>query len=241
MFPAARLPDIRSEFLRGARAFLPLAISIAAYGVAWGVLAGQAGLSTFEVLLMCALVFAGASQFVALDMWTTPTALPVASIVVAVAVVNLRMALMSATMRPILADQPIWARIFGIYTISDEQWALTMAEVRDGRGSAAYYFGASLFCYLTWIVAPLAGRLIGAGIDNPAALGLDFAFTATFLALLLGMWRGRGDLVPWIVAALVAVVTARLLPGNWYIVVGGLVGSLSGAIAETLKARSDGP
>src|SRR5688500_7531787 len=71
-----------SQFLLGARTFLPLAVSIAAYGVVWGVLAGQAGMSALEVFLMCALVFAGASQFVALDMWDT-AALPIASIVIA--------------------------------------------------------------------------------------------------------------------------------------------------------------
>ena len=100
----------RTDYLRGARAFLPLAISIAAYGVVWGVLAGQAGLGVIDVLLMSGLVFAGASQFVALDMWST-TALPVASIVVATAIVNLRMALMSATMRPLVAGLPRWRAV----------------------------------------------------------------------------------------------------------------------------------
>ena len=117
--------------------FRALALSIAAYGIVWGVLAGQAGMSALEVLLMCALVFGGASQFVALDMWTTPSALPVVSIIVAVLIVNLRMALMSATMRPILRGEPWWLQAFGIYTVSDEQWALTMAE--RARPGAAYY------------------------------------------------------------------------------------------------------
>jgi 4-azaleucine resistance transporter AzlC len=228
----------RSDFLRGARDFLPLAVSIAAYGVVWGVLAGQAGLSALDVLLMCALVFAGASQFVALDMWTTPAALPIGSIIVAVLIVNLRMALMSATMRPILSGQPWWLQLFGVYAVSDEQWALTMAEVQKGRGSAGYYFGAALFCYVTWVLSPLVGRLIGSVIDDPTTYGLDFAFTATFLALLFGMWRGRGDLVPWIVAALVAIATARFVPGNWYIVAGGLGGSFAGAVAETMRGRA---
>jgi 4-azaleucine resistance transporter AzlC len=230
LFPA------RSEFLRGARAFLPLGISIAAYGVVWGVLAGQAGMSALEVLLMCALVFAGASQFVALDMWS-PGGLPIAAIVVAVGIVNLRLALMSATLRPILAAEPLWRQAFGIWTVSDEQWALTMAEARKGRGSAAYYFGAASLCYLTWIAAPLAGRLVGSAIDDPASLGLDFAFTATFLALLFGMWRGRTDLVPWAAAALIAIGVAELVPGNWYIVAGGIGGSFVGALVETRKAR----
>ena len=228
--------DRRADLLRGARDFLPLAISIAAYGLVWGVLAGQAGLSALDVFLMCALVFAGASQFVALDMWDA-SALPVVSIIVATLIVNLRLALMSATIRPVLAHLPLWQQMLGIALVSDEQWALAMAEVQRGRPSAAYYFGAAVFCYLTWMLSPLAGRLVGAAIDNPTTYGLDFAFTATFLALLFGMWRGRGDLVPWIVAALVAIGTAQLVEGNWYIVAGGLAGSLAGAVVETMGAR----
>ena len=67
-----------------------------------------------------------------------------------------------------------------------------------------------------------------------------FAFTATFIALLLGMWKGRGDLVPWIVAALVAIAAKRLLPdSNWFIIIGGLAGSFAGAVVETRKGRAD--
>ena len=51
------------------------------------------------------------------------------------------------------------------------------------------------------------------------------------------MWRGRGDLVPWIVGALAAILTSRLIEGNWYIIVGGLVGSFAGALAETIRER----
>jgi 4-azaleucine resistance transporter AzlC len=229
-------PTSRAQFLLGAQTFLPLAISIAAYGVVWGVLAGQAGMSALEVVLMCALVFAGASQFVALDMWT-PGSLPIASIVIAVAIVNLRLMLMSATIRPVLTPLNSWQRLAGVMLISDEQWALTMAEVAKGRGTAAYYFGAATLCYLTWVLFPLVGRLIGSGIDNPETYGLDFAFTATFLALLLGLWKGKRDLIPWLVAAAVAIATARLVEGNWYIIAGGLAGSFAGAVAESRRAR----
>jgi len=224
------------QFLLGARTFLPLALSIAAYGVVWGVLAGQAGMSALEVFLMCALVFAGASQFVALDMWDT-AALPIASIVIAVGIVNLRLMLMSATIRPVLAGLKPWQRLVGVALISDEQWALTMAEVAKGRGTPAYYFGAASLCYLTWLLSPLIGRLLGAAIDDPVKYGLDFAFTATFLALLFGLWKGKTDLVPWGVAALVAIATSILVPGTWYIIAGGLAGSFAGALVETLKMR----
>ena len=223
-----------SRFLHGARMFVPLAISIAAYGIVWGVLAGQAGLSVAEVLLMSGLVFAGASQFVALDLWD-PGALPVRAIILAVLIVNLRLMLMTATLRPLAAHLPPWRAALSMALVSDENWAMTMGEVARGRGSLAYLLGGGVVCYVTWLLATLVGRLLGAAIDDPTRYGLDFAFTATFLALLFGMWRGKSDLVPWIVAAVVALATVQLVPGQWYIVVGGLSGSLAGAFAETRK------
>ena len=76
-------PDSRwDQFFAGARACLPVAISIAAYGLVWGVLARGAGLSVLEVIMMSLLVFAGSAQFVALDLWTaTPASLPIGALV----------------------------------------------------------------------------------------------------------------------------------------------------------------
>ena len=76
------------------------------------------------------------------------------------------------------------------------------------------------------------GRTAGAALHTPAQWGLDFAFTAVFVALLAGMWRGRSSLVPWIAAAAVAVAAAHWLPGNWYILLGGLAGSLIGGVLD---------
>ncbi len=225
-----------AQFWLGVRMFLPVAVSIAAYGVVWGVLAGQAGLSVLEVALMSGLVFAGASQFVALDMWT-PGALPVLSIVIAAGIVNLRMLLMSATLRPLVGHLSLPKQLGAMFFVSDEQWAMTMAEVRKGTGSVAFLIGTGVLSWFAWMGSTLCGRVLGAFIDDPTKYGLDFAFTATFLALLLGMWRGRGDLLPWIVGALAAILTSKLIEGNWYIIVGGLVGSFAGALAETIRER----
>lgn len=225
-----------AQFWLGVRMFLPVAISIAAYGVVWGVLAGQAGMSVLEVALMSGLVFAGASQFVALDMWS-PGSLPILSIIIAAAIVNLRMLLMSATLRPLVGHLPRIQALGAMFFVSDEQWAMTMAEVQKGRGSVAFLVGTGVLSWFSWMLSTLCGRVLGAFIDDPTKYGLDFAFTATFLALLLGMWKGRSDLIPWIIGALAAIAASRLIEGNWYIIVGGLVGSFAGALAETIKER----
>lgn len=228
--------DLRSEFLRGMRVFVPVGISIAAYGLVWGVLAGQAGLTLGEVFLMSGLVYAGASQFIALQLWT-PAALPIGAIVLAVAIVNLRLMLMSATLRPLFASMPKWRALITMFLVSDEGWALTIAQMNKARGTVAFFVGTGAACWISWVIPTTIGRMLGSAISDPTAYGFDFAFTATFIALLLGMWQGRTSILPWIVAALVAIITAKLVPGEWYIIAGGLSGSFAGALAETIRRR----
>ena len=224
------------QFYAGARACIPVVISVAAYGVVWGVLARGAGLSLLEVILMSGLVFAGSAQFVALDLWTaTPAGLPIGPLILAALIVNLRYLLLTATLRPLFRpDQQLkGALMMGI--VSDETWAMTVGEMAKGRGTVAFLLGGGIFAYICWMATTVIGHTLGSAIDDPGKYGLDFAFTATFLALLLGMWKGRGDLIPWLVAALAAIVSARLIPGSWYILIGGIVGSLAGAIVERLR------
>jgi 4-azaleucine resistance transporter AzlC len=213
------------------RLFVPVAISIASYGVVWGVLAGQAGLTPLEVLLMSGIVYAGSSQFVALTMWS-PAGLPIASIVIATAIINLRMLLMTATLHPLFAGTPRWKALLAMFLVSDEVWAMTMANHAKGGSAPAFMLGAGSLAWLAWVGSTLTGRLLGAVIDDPTAYGLDFAFTATFLALLFSMWKGRGDLVPWLAGGLIALGVTAVVPGTWYIIAGGLGGSFIGALLQ---------
>jgi len=233
---AATPSRFADQFYAGARACIPVCISVAAYGVVWGVLARGTGLSLVEVVLMSGLVFAGSAQFVALDLWTTtPSALPIGPLILATLVVNLRYLLLTATLRPLFRPDQQWKGALMMGIVSDETWAMTVAEMARGRGTIAILCGGGVFAYVAWLATTMIGHSLGSAIDDPTRYGLDFAFTATFLALLLGMWKGRGDLVPWIVAALAAIISARLIPGSWYILVGGVVGSLAGALAERLR------
>ena len=225
------------SFFLGMRLFLPVAISIASYGVVWGVLAGQAGLSPLEVLLMSGIVYAGASQFVAIDMWS-PLGLPIASIIVATAVINLRMLLMTATLRPQFDGVPRWRALLAIFFVSDEVWAMTMAERAKGGGGAAFMLGCGALAWIAWVGSTLTGRVLGAVIEDPTAYGLDFAFTATFLALLFSMWKGHGDVVPWLAGGAIAIGVAAIVPGTWYIIAGGLGGSFVGAVLQHRSARN---
>lgn len=220
----------------GLRLSLPVAVSVAAYGLVWGVLAGQAGMSVAEVAAMSAFVFAGASQFVALELWAPLP--PVWSLVAAALAVNLRFVLMTATLRPVFGHLPKRAALWRMHFIADENWAIGMAETARGRDGASAMIAGGILLWFTWMTTTLGGRVLGSGLDDPARWGLDFAFVAVFLALLVSLWRGLGDLLPWLVAGGVAVAASLLVPGKWYIILGGLAGSLIGAGQETRKAAA---
>lgn len=219
--------------LRGAVLCLPVAVSVAAYGAVFGVLARTAGLSFLEVALMSGFVFAGSAQFVALDLWNTPDSLPIGALVLAALIVNLRYLLITATLRPLFGRVPPVQGALAMFLVTDENWAVTVGEMAKGRASPAFLLGGGLLAWCCWMLSTLLGRLLGAAIEDPARYGLDFAFTATFLALLLGMWQGRSDLLPWSISGAVAILAERAVPGSWYILIGALAGSLAAAGRDT--------
>ena len=232
-------PHLRSEsaaddviftvvgFKAGARAALPVAGGSVAYGVAFGALAGGVGMSLAEASLMSGLVGAGAAQFVVLQSWAAPP--PLVAILLSTFVVNARLLLMGATLRPWFARLSPAKTFASMFVLSDESWALTLRAFAAGKPDDAFLLGSGVVLNGAWLAATIAGRAAGAGIADPARWGLDFAFVAVFAALLVGMWKGAPTLVPWTVAAIVAVATAHLLPTPWHVLLGGLAGSAAGA------------
>lgn len=218
----------RSGLVAGFRTCLPVAVGVGGYGIAFGVLARQAGLSVFEATLMSALVLAGASQLIAVELWGSP--LPVFAIVLTTLVVNLRYVLMSASLRPWFTSLSS-ARAYGsLFFVTDESWALSMAGLREGAGRGAFLLGAGLAIWVLWVATTVVGATVGGAIGDPKQYGLDFVLTAIFVAIAVGLWRGRTDLVPWVVAAGVAIVGVETLPGRWYILLGGVAGSLAAVV-----------
>lgn len=218
----------RVGFLDGMKKALPLAVGGSAFGLVYGVLAGQAHLSLLEVILTSGLVNAGSSQLIVLSMWGMPLA--VWPIIFTTLLVNSRHLLMGVALSPWLKRLPPLLFYPLLHFMDDESWALTIHEFVQGKRDAAFLFGSGLMMALSWMTTTALGRVLGGGISDPARWGLDFLTTAVFIALLAGFWKGKGDLLPWGIAAVVAVVSAHLLPGKWYILLGALAGSIVGGI-----------
>jgi 4-azaleucine resistance transporter AzlC len=215
-------------FRRGMVAGLPVALGVVAYGVVFGVLARQVGLTLLETVLMNVIVFAGAAQTAALDLWDYP--LPIAAIVATTLLINLRLLLLGAAIRPWLARYPARRVYLWLHILADEGWALAMNRYARGERDAGFLMGALAVVAVGWVPATTVGHLLGGSIGDPAAIGMDFAFTAIFASMLVGTWQGWHDLVPWVTAGVTAWAAYQWLPGTWYVVLGAVAGCLAVAL-----------
>jgi 4-azaleucine resistance transporter AzlC len=224
-----------SAFWQGFRDIVPIMLATVPFGMVYGALAAKEGLTLAENLAMSGLVFAGASQFVALEFWAHP--LPFWTILVSVLAVNLRHVLYSAAIGRKLASWPPTTRAFGFFFLTDPTFAL--AEMRgEERLSAAYYFGMCLPLYVNWMVFTAVGALFGNLITRPEAIGLDFVVTAYFIHLVVG-FRQRPNAIPVIVASAGGSVLAYLTVGPpWHFAVGAAAGI---AVAATLAKPERSP
>lgn len=180
----------------------PIFVTAVVVGIAFGVTARQAGLSVLETSATSVIIFAGAAQFVAVDLLRTGAPIPL--IVLTVLLLNARHLLMAAAIRPFVATAPLRERLGLAYLLTDETFAMAVGWFRRGNRDRTYYlvFGAVLWC--AWNAGTLLGAQFGAGVQDPQRLGIDFAITAVFVAIVAIGVRHPSDVAVAVAAALVA-------------------------------------
>lgn len=222
----------RSSFAEGVRDISPVLIPTIPFGIVYGALAAQAGLSLTENLLMSGITFAGASQFVALELWAHP--LPFWTILAAVFAVNLRHVLYSAAIGRKMTGWSPLARYGGLGLLTDPTFAFS--EIHGGtRLSTAYYFGLSLPLYVNWVLSTVIGALFGNVIGEPERFGFDFVVTAYFLSL-VASFRKRPNAAAVIAISAAASLAVNFAAGSpWHIGAGAAAGM---ALAATAASRN---
>ncbi len=180
----------------------PLFLTSLVIGIPYGVIARQAGLSIGEASATSVIVFAGAAQFAMVDLLRSGA--DGAVIVLTVVLLNARHLLMAAAIRPFVARASLPRRLGIAYVLTDEAFAMGIGWFRRGHRDLTYYsvFAAVLWC--SWNAGTLIGATFGADIQDPQRFGVDFAITASFVAIVVLGVRHRADAVVAVVAVLVA-------------------------------------
>jgi predicted branched-subunit amino acid permease len=129
-------------------------------------------------------------------------------VVATVFLINLRHLLMAAALRPHFARASVARRLAAAYVLTDEAFAMAIGWFRRGRTELAYYATFAVALYILWNVATVIGMVLGPSIGEPRRFGVDFAITATFIAIVVLGVRRRSDAVVALAAALLASVLA---------------------------------
>lgn len=179
-----------------------LGVAVGVFGAAFGVLAVASGLTVAQACAMSLLVFTGASQLAAIGVigsgGSTATAIGSALLLAA------RNGVYGMALSRPLALRGA-RRVVGAQLVIDESTAMAVAQHDDAATRGAFWAtGVSVFVF--WNAATLLGALAGNAIGDPTMWGLDAAFPAGFIALMMPMLRERPKLAAALVGACIAVI-----------------------------------
>jgi 4-azaleucine resistance transporter AzlC len=196
---------IRFEMRSGAITAVPLAVAVGLFGVSFGVLsASSGGMGLLPALVMSVTTFAGSAQFAVASVLAAGGQ-PVAAIAAALLLNARYLPIGVSVARFLTGSAPI--RFLKAQLVVDESWAIAARD--GGHFDAGRLIGAGIVLWLAWVGGTLVGAIGGEALGDPAALGLDAAFPALFLALLVTQLRSRRAVVA---AALGAAVSLALVP-----------------------------
>jgi 4-azaleucine resistance transporter AzlC len=230
----SEIPTRKSEFITGVRDTLPLVLGAIPFGIIFGALAVNSGLSLLGGMGLSLFVFAGSSQFIASGLVTQGVGLGL--IILTTFIVNLRHALYSATLAPHVKGLPQkWLLPLGFW-LTDETFAVVIgrySRTDDSPYKHWYYLGSAVIMYTNWQLCTLIGLVAGQAIPDMRSWGLDFAMTVTFIGIVVVQLRNR----PMVVAAIVAgacAVAFNGMPNKMGLFLSALVGVIAGMVAESL-------
>ncbi|MFT5112575.1 MAG: putative branched-subunit amino acid permease [Parasphingorhabdus sp.] len=220
---------LSAELFSGAKDSVPVVFSAAPFGVLFGALAVENGMSITEAVWMSALLFAGASQMVGIELFGQ--VIPAWIIVLSIFAVNFRHVLYSAAIGRHLHHFPPLQRFLAFFFLTDPLFAETELKVlKQGRVSMGWYFGYALPLYFSWIVEAYIGAYFGVLIMGYSEIGIDFFLPIYFLGLVMS-FRQRNNWFPVVIASAIASIVAWHTVGSpWHVSIGAIAGVVVAAL-----------
>jgi 4-azaleucine resistance transporter AzlC len=229
------MSEARKFFLEGVRAELPLLIGVFPFGMIYGALALNAGLSNAAAQMMSSILFAGSSQFITAQL--VHDAAPALVIILTIAVVNVRHMLYSASLAPYLKDLSLKWKVLLSYLLTDEAYAPSIIKYEKESVqpfSHWFVFGAGFALWFNWQLSTAFGLFFARYMTNNDILKdipLDFALPLTFIAMVVPVLKNRAMVASALSAGLVALL-AFSLPFKLGLILAAFTGIIVGTLLE---------
>jgi 4-azaleucine resistance transporter AzlC len=224
-----------SLFRQGVQAGATIAIGYMPIALTFGLLAKTTGLTLAETVLMSVIVFAGASQYIALNLLSIGTG--TFEIVLTTFILNIRHFLMSASLNEKAEPDVLWKKALYAFGITDETFSV--AAMKEGPVTASYMFGLILMSYGSWVVNSGIGYLVGDSLPQSLQKSMSIALYAMFIGLLVPALKKQRKTI--LLAGMAAVINSLCtlvlhISKGWSVV----IATLASAIIVQWLAKESG-
>ncbi|HEV8527416.1 MAG TPA: AzlC family ABC transporter permease [Actinomycetes bacterium] len=179
-------------------------------GVSFGAITVSSGLPLWLPMLLSVAVFAGAAQFMFVGL-VASGGNPIAAAVTGL-LVNVRHVPFGFAVGDLLGKG--WARrVAGSHLMVDETVAFALVQ-RDPERRRAVYWACGIGLFVCWNLGVMIGAFGGSVVNDTDAFGMDAAFPAVLLALVLPSLRDAATRRASLVGVVIALATAPFLPAG---------------------------
>ncbi|MGG4000646.1 AzlC family ABC transporter permease [Anoxybacillus kestanbolensis] len=212
-------------FRDGLKSGVAIAVGYAPVALTFGLLAKSTGLSLMDTTLMSMIVFAGAAQYISLNLLSLGTG-PF-EIILTTFILNIRHFLMSASLNEKAEHDPLWKKALYAFGITDETFSV--ASMKQGTVSASYMFGLIFISYSSWVINSAIGHIVGAYLPESVQVSLSVALYAMFVGLLIPAVKTERKAL-WLAVCAGAINCVLLLwlnvPKGWAIVISTIISAI---------------
>ena len=222
-------------FKQGVLEELPLQLGVFPFGIIYGIMAIESGLTPMQAFLMSSIIFGGASQIAFVQLISNAT--PFGVIVTTVGAINSRHFLYSISMMDFLKNLSLKWRIGLAYLLTDEAYAISIRRFINEPNKSFIHFhllGTGITLFLSWQISTLTGVLLGG--DLPQFLDLQFIIPLTFIAIIVPMIKSISTLLVVITSSFSGLILKNLDIQFW-IIVSGIIGVMVGIFSAKLDKK----
>ena len=222
-----------SEFKNGCLQEIPLQLGVFPFGIAYGILGIEVGLTNIQTFLLSIIIFAGVSQIVFAQLFSTFT--PSFMIVGTIGIVNLRHILYGVSLSSYLKKLSLKWRVILSYLITDEAFAISYKRFSEEKKTKYMHFhllGTGITLWTSWQISTLIGIFIGPSIPN--SLNLEYVIPLSFIAIVVVSINTKIKLIIFIMSALLSILL-RDLPWNLWIITSALISIIIGVLISNFR------
>ena len=225
------------SFLHGLKMSVPVMLGFIPVAIAFAIMASSAGMTRGESVAMSVMVFAGASQMMAVSMIAEGAGY--IAIIFATFIMNFRHFIMSTCVFGRMKKTGVASRLLCSFGVTDESFAIFTTTEKE-KCDKWYFLGVFLGTYSSWVIGTLIGTFLNSFLPASVSNSLGIALYAMFIALLVPNVKGNWRLL--LVVVLTAVINTLLrlvIDSSWALVVSTLVGAGIGMLI--VKDEDDTP